>query len=181
MRPAQSPCGRPAAYFDRDGGINVDRGYVHGADQLDLVGGAAAALRACRDAGYLVFVVTNQSGVARGFFDEGAVNAFNGLLRAALAAEGAVIDDMRYCPHHEDAALPEYRRACDWRKPRPGMILDLARTWEVDLTRSFLIGDQGSDMAAAAAAGIAGYLFGGDDLARFVQPILAKLAGVDRG
>jgi D-glycero-D-manno-heptose 1,7-bisphosphate phosphatase len=165
---------RPAAFFDRDGVINVDHGYVHAADRLELVPGAATALRACREAGLLVFVVTNQSGVARGYFEEATLWTFHRHLRAVLAGEGAAIDDLRYCPHLPDAPLPAYRRACDWRKPGPGMLLDLARAWNVDLPRSFLVGDKPSDMEAAMAAGVAGHLFAGGDLADFVHPILER-------
>lgn len=166
---------RPAAFFDRDGVINVDHGYVGTPDRLELIPGAAAALRACREAGLLVFVVTNQSGIARGYFDETALAVLHDHLRALLAQEGAGIDDIRYCPHHPDeVALPAYRRACDWRKPGPGMILDLARAWHVDLPHSFMVGDKPSDMEAAAAAGVPGHLFAGGDLHDFVRPILAQ-------
>jgi D-glycero-D-manno-heptose 1,7-bisphosphate phosphatase len=163
---------RAAAFFDRDGVINVDHGYVHSVDRLELVDGAAAALSACHKAGYLVFVVTNQSGVARGYFDEGVLHAFHDHLRMLLAGQGAIIDDLRYCPHLPDATSAVYRRDCSWRKPKPGMILDLAHHWRVDLHRSFLIGDKVSDMEAAAAAGVAGYRFQGGNLLTFVQSVL---------
>jgi len=167
---------RPAAFFDRDGVINIDHGYVHTADRLDLIEGAAATLRRCRDAGFLVFVVTNQSGIARGYFNETALVGFHDHLRVMLAEQGATIDDIRYCPHHRDAVVPAYQRACDWRKPGPGMILDLARAWQVDLSRSFLIGDKTTDMEAATAAGITGYLFDSGDLLAFVDPILDQIS-----
>jgi D-glycero-D-manno-heptose 1,7-bisphosphate phosphatase len=167
---------RPAAFFDRDGVLNVDHGYVHTPDQLDLVSGAAAALRACHDAGFLVFVVTNQSGIGRGYFNEAALAAFHVHLRRLLAEQGGQIDDIRFCPHHPDAVVPAYRIVCDCRKPGPGMILDLARTWSVDLTRSFLVGDKDSDLAAADAAGVPGFRFAGGDLADFVGTIIDRHA-----
>ncbi|WP_271301157.1 D-glycero-alpha-D-manno-heptose-1,7-bisphosphate 7-phosphatase [Sphingomonas sp. CV7422] len=163
---------RPAAFFDRDGVINVDHGYIDTPARFDLVKGAAAALRACREAGLLVFVVTNQSGIARGYFDEAALNRVHTHMHALLGREGAVIDDVRFCPHHVEAAVAAYRHDCDWRKPAPGMILDLTRHWRVDLTRSFLIGDKPSDMTAAAAAGVTGFQFLGGDLLAFVTTIL---------
>jgi D-glycero-D-manno-heptose 1,7-bisphosphate phosphatase len=170
--PGPSPV-RPAAFFDRDGVINLDHGYVGTPDRFELVPGAAAALRACREAGLLVFVVTNQSGVARGCFTEADVDAVHAHMRALLERQGAGVDDLRFCPHLPDASVAAYARACSWRKPGPGMILDLARAWDVDLPASFLVGDKASDMEAAAAAGVEGHLFPGGDLLGFVQPILA--------
>lgn len=163
---------RPAAFFDRDGVINVDCGYVHSPDRFELVAGVARALRRCREAGFFVFIVTNQAGVARGYYDEAAIARLHDHLRTCLKREGAIIDDIRYCPHLPGAAVARYARDCNWRKPAPGMILDLARHWRVDMRRSFLVGDKDSDIAAARAAGIAGHLFAGGDLADFVAPIL---------
>jgi D-glycero-D-manno-heptose 1,7-bisphosphate phosphatase len=170
---------RPGAFFDRDGVINVDHGYVGDPDRVELVEGAAAALRACRDAGCLVFIVTNQSGVARGYFDEETVDRVHAHLRRVLAAvdAGAIVDDIRYCPHHVDGTVDRYARSCEWRKPGPGMILDLAKHWPVDLARSFMIGDKESDMEAALAAGVSGFRFDGGNLAAFVKPILQQIAG----
>jgi D-glycero-D-manno-heptose 1,7-bisphosphate phosphatase len=169
------PNGRQrAAFFDRDGVINVDHGYIDRAERFELVPGAAAALKACRDAGYLIFVVTNQSGVARGFFDEARLDQLHRYMRDLLAKEGAGIDDLRYCPHHIDAVDPAYRRDCDCRKPGPGMILDLIRQWHVEPATSFLVGDKESDITAARAAGIPGHRFDGGNLLAFVRTILDR-------
>lgn len=163
---------RPALFLDRDGVINVDHGYVGSRDRFEWTPGALEAISTATDAGWHVFVVTNQSGVARGHYDEAAVAALHDWMCDEVRRAGGTIDDIRYCPFHEDAAVPEYRRASNWRKPAPGMLLDLMRAWELDAARCVLVGDQDSDMAAATAAGIRASRFPGGNLAEFVRPIV---------
>lgn len=163
---------RPALFLDRDGVLNHDHGHVGSIERFDWIDGAREACALATRAGHHVFIVTNQSGVARGFYDEAAVHHLLGWMRGHILAAGGTIDDYRFCPFHPEAPLPAYRRASDWRKPAPGMINDLIARWQLDPAHCQLIGDQPTDLAAAAAAGIAAHHFPGGDLASFVASLL---------
>jgi len=168
---------KPAAFLDRDGVVNFDDGYVGTRERFRWIPGAAAAIQKLNEAGYFVFIASNQSGVARGLYSEQQLNELDSWMRAQLAADGARIDDVRYCPFHPDGSVAAYRRDSDWRKPAPGMILDLMRLWPVERAGSFLIGDKPSDMQAAQNAGITGYLFSLGNLADFVAQCLSNQRG----
>jgi D,D-heptose 1,7-bisphosphate phosphatase len=166
---------RGAVFFDRDGVLNVDHGYTHRWEDFDWIEGAVEAVKAVNDRGLFAFLITNQSGVARGYYEEAAIHVLHDQMQAALRARGAHVDDIRYCPHHPQGTLAQYTCDCDWRKPGAGMIKDLAARWPVDLSNSRLIGDKPSDLAAAAAAGISSTLFTGGRLDRVISDLLTNL------
>ena len=167
---------RRALFLDRDGVINVDHGYVGSRDRFEWMDGALDAIRYATRSGWHVFIVTNQSGVARGLYDEAAVHTLLDWIAGQARAHGGTIDDARYCPYHPDASVETYRQIHPWRKPLPGMLLDLMRAWDLDPARAVMIGDQDTDLRAAAAAGIAGHLFRGGNLLSFLRPVLDKHA-----
>lgn len=172
MSSTPAPNRRPALFLDRDGVINVDHGYVGSRDRFEWIAGAREAIALATAQGWRVFVVTNQSGVARGHYTEDDVRALHTWMIAEIAAVGGIIDDIRYCPYHPDAEISAYRRVSEWRKPAPGMILDLLRSWDLEPADALFIGDQDTDLQAAAAAGIRGAKFTGGNLEKFTRPLL---------
>lgn len=163
---------RKVLFLDRDGVINVDHGYVGSRDRFEWTATALDAIRCASEAGWHVFVVTNQSGVARGRYGEADVVALLDWMRGEVLAAGGTIDDWRYCPHHPEAQVAQYRQDCDCRKPSPGMLLGLLRAWGADPARCVLIGDQPTDLQAAAAANVRAFRFDGGDLSQFAGKIL---------
>ncbi|WP_026442576.1 HAD-IIIA family hydrolase [Pseudacidobacterium ailaaui] len=170
---------RPAIFFDRDGVLNEDLGWVGTRDRFQWLPGAKEALRLATDSGFHAFVVTNQAGVAKGFFTESDVQALHHQIVGEVQQFGGTIDDIRYCPYHPDGIKEPYRQISECRKPAPGMILDLLRVWEVRKEASVLIGDKESDMKAAESAGICNMLFSGGNLHDFVQSFVSPVSLID--
>jgi D-glycero-D-manno-heptose 1,7-bisphosphate phosphatase len=163
---------RPALFLDRDGVLNLEKSYLHKQADFEWMPGAREAIRLANDKGWFTFVVTNQAGVAHGYYEEPDIHALHAFMQEELAAVGAHIDAFEYCPHHPEGLQGAYKKHCDRRKPGPGMIRDLMKNWPLDSQRSFLVGDMPHDVAAAESAGIRGYRFPGGNLLDFVKPLL---------
>jgi D-glycero-D-manno-heptose 1,7-bisphosphate phosphatase len=148
--------GLPALFLDRDGVIVVDTNYLGRVEDMRLIAGAAAAIARCNALRIPVVVVTNQSGISRGYYDWNAFAAVQGALAAALAQAGAHFDAVMACAYHGDGRGPLRVADHPWRKPNPGMMAEAARRMDLDLARSWMIGDKAHDIAAGHAAALAG-------------------------
>ena len=145
-----------AVFLDRDGVINVDHGYVSTWERFEFLPGVPDALRALQDAGYLLIVVSNQSGIGRGYYCEADVESLNKAIAQHLGSTvGVTLSEFYHCPHHPTEAEGEFRRQCDCRKPAPGMIRQAVLDHGVDVKTSLLVGDKDSDIEAGRAAGVA--------------------------
>ena len=166
---------RPAVFLDRDGTLNEDSGYVYRSADFRWLPGAIEGVRRLNDAGVYVFVVTNQSGVARGLYNEGDVKALHAWVQRQLREEGAHIDDFRYCPSHPDGPVEAYRRRDTWRKPEPGMLIDLADHWPIDMSRSVMIGDKDIDVEAGRGAGVESVKIGPEGILPAIDDAIARV------
>ncbi|MBP2227280.1 D-glycero-D-manno-heptose 1,7-bisphosphate phosphatase [Azospirillum agricola] len=155
------PC--PALFLDRDGVVNVDHGYVVTHDRFQFMDGIFDLARAAVDQGYRVAVITNQSGIARGYFTEAEFLDFTAWMTGEFRARGVELAGVFHCPYHRGGPVERYARESFWRKPGPGMILEAARRLDLDLARSVFVGDQPTDMQAAQAAGVGLKLLVGSD------------------
>jgi D-glycero-D-manno-heptose 1,7-bisphosphate phosphatase len=143
-----------AVFIDRDGTISEEVGYINHASRFSLFPYSAAALKQLHDNDYLAIVITNQAGVARGYFSEDMVQKIHQQMTGELKANGAVLDAIYYCAHHPSIGEPPYRLDCDCRKPKPGLLLRAARDFDIDLASSWMVGDRYSDVELAANAGV---------------------------
>ncbi len=149
---------KAAVFLDRDGTMNVDVGYLDSVERFTLFPWTLEAVRLLRNSGYYVVVVTNQSGVARGMVDETFVEEIHQLMQEDLAMVGSQLDGLYYCPHESDALVREYRMECDCRKPKSGLIARAVADLDIDVSRSFVVGDKWSDIGLAQNVGARGVL-----------------------
>ena len=170
---------RPALFLDRDGVINVDQSYVFEVSEFVLINGIETAIRRFNERGWRVFVVTNQSGIARGYYTETDMQTLHDYMIGLLKSMGARIDHIYFCPYHEAGEVERYRRDSELRKPRPGMLLQAMKDYPTDMSQSFLIGDKPSDVQAAQAAGIPGFLYESGDVDAFIEQAYRETVDAD--
>lgn len=144
---------RPAVFLDRDGTINEEVGYIHDAENLRLIPGAADAIRRLNEAGVLAILTTNQSGPARGYYPESHIHTLHQRLNDLLLEEGALLDDLYYCPHLPDGMEPRYAKACKCRKPETQMVDEAIAKHGIDRARSYVVGDKATDVELGRNAG----------------------------
>lgn len=153
-----------AVFFDRDGTLNEEVHYLHKIEEFKWIEGAIDAIKYCNDNGYLAIVITNQSGVARGYYPESDIMKLYDWMNADLDKHGAHLDGIYYCPHHPQGTVKEYAIECDCRKPKPGMLFKAQKEHNIDLKSSYLIGDGARDVECAEAAGVTGIQYNGGNL-----------------
>lgn len=164
-----------AIFFDRDGVLNEEVGYLWEIEKFRWIDGAREAIKFCNERGILTIVVTNQSGIARGMYTSREVDALHDFMQKSLAEVGAHIDGFYYCPHYPEGSVKEFSIACDCRKPKPGMILKACKEFKIQPAQAILFGDSERDIEAAKAAGLrAGIFFSGGNL---LEKILQHVEG----
>ncbi len=147
-----------AVFLDRDGTINEEVGYLYSLEKLKLYPNSYEAIRLINESGMLAVVITNQSGVARGYFSENFVRTVHLRINQILQENGAHLDGFYYCPHHPTEGNGDYLRSCDCRKPEPGMLINASEEMDIDLSYSYMVGDMAKDIELANRVGIKGIL-----------------------
>lgn len=162
---------KKAVFFDRDGVLNIDKDYLYKIEDLEWIAGAREAIAYLVHQGYLIFVVTNQSGIARGYYTVTDMEKLHTFMAKEIKSAGGKIEKFYFCPHLLTGKVAEYTVECECRKPKPGLILRAMSEYSIDKSTSFLIGDKLRDVEAAEAAGIKGYLFTVGNLLEFVKKL----------
>ena len=162
-----------AIFFDRDGVLNEEVGYLHEIEKFKWIDGAIDAVKFCNEKNFLAIVVTNQSGIARGIYTEADTQKLHNFMQTELEKFGAHIDAFYYCPHHPEGKIDAYKKICDCRKPKPGLILRACSDFDIDVKKSVLIGDSARDIDAGRRAGIDNLiLFDGGNLYNVIKKVL---------
>ena len=164
-----TPMSNKAIFFDRDGTLNVEVGYLYEIDKFKWIDGAREAIKFCNDNGYLAIVVTNQSGVARGFYTEEDIINLHNFMQEELAKVGAHVNDFFYCPHHPNGVVEKYSIDCECRKPKSKLIEDACKKYDIDKSKSLMIGDKPRDVECGENAGVRSILFDGENLLNTIQ------------
>lgn len=151
---------KKAIFLDRDGTINIDKNYIYKPEDFELIPGVVEGLKALQDMGYLLIIITNQSGIARGYYTEEDFNILNEYMIEIFTGYGVHITDVYYCPHLPVAKVEKYRINCECRKPKLGMFFDAENKWNIDLNKSWAIGDKERDLAICNETGCHGILIG---------------------
>lgn len=171
---------KKALFLDRDGVINVNTGYLYKPKDVQWISGIIDVMRAFQQQGYLLIIVTNQSGIGRGYYSEDDFYSLTQWMRQYLLEQHVHIDDVFYCPHHPEKAKGHYLQKCDCRKPSPGMLLTAMEKWNIDKSQSVLIGDSCSDIEAGLAAGLSRCYFFSNALPKKQQTRIAEITETNK-
>ena len=163
-----------AVFFDRDGTLNVDIAYLHRPEDFIWIEGAKEAIKYVNDKGYLAILVTNQSGVARGYYPEEDIKEVYDWMNNELAKIGAHLDALFYCPHHPQGKIPAYTQVCNCRKPDTGMVDEACLRFNIDRSKSYLVGDSERDLECAQKAGVTGIFYEAGSLLSCIEEIVTK-------
>lgn len=160
-----------AIFLDRDGTINVEKNYLYKIDDFEFLPGVTDSLRRLQDAGYLLIIITNQSGIARGYYSEKDFQKLNAWMINELRKQGVIITDVYYCPHLPDAQIEDYRKDCECRKPKLGMYEQAVCEHDIDLSQSYAIGDKIRDCAICESTPCRGFLIGENEKKEVLQKV----------
>lgn len=164
---------RKAIFLDRDGTINVEKDYLYKISDFEFLPGVITALQRLQAAGYILIIITNQSGIARGYYTEKDYNKLNSWMLETLKSEGINIDAVYYCPHHPKAIMPAYRINCECRKPKIGLFKRAVEEFDIDLAKSFSIGDKIRDCAICEKTSCRGFLIASNENAEIIERVKA--------
>ena len=160
-----------AIFLDRDGTINVEKHYLYKIEEFEFLPGVVEALKKFQNAGYLLIIITNQSGIGRGYYTENDFKKLNDWMVATLKEQGVTINAVYYCPHLPDAKVKTYRKDCECRKPKLGMFLQAVDIFNLDLSQCYAVGDKMRDCAICEDTGCKGYLIGSNEKQQIIDAV----------